>query len=585
MSGQQPERLRTAFPPAVLREYALVADGERGALVGPHGEVAWLCAPRWHDDAVLSGLVGGRGTYAVSPQRRSVWAGAYDPGTLVWRGRWVTDDGVVSCADALAMPADPHRVVLLRRVGADQGEARVRVLLDLRAHFGRAPMVEVTRAADGTWTGCTGGLRFRWRGGEEASIDGEGRLVLELRLDPGEQRDLVLEVSDRDLPAPEPVDRLWQSTSDTWRRAVPGLGGMVAERDARHALAVLRGLTTGSGGMVAAATLGLPERARASRNYDYRYVWVRDQCYAGLAAARAGGLAPLDDAVRFVTARVLEDGDRLVPAYLPDGGRVPDERTLDLPGYPGGRDVVGNWVNDQFQLDALGEVLQLLAAAARLDRLDPDGRRALATAVDVVQRRWTEPDAGIWELDPAWWTHSRLACIAGLRAVAEVAPYSLRQRADGLAGAVLDRTRRTCRHPSGRWQRSPQHAGVDAALLLPAVRGGLAPHDAAHLETLRAVRDDLTEDGYVYRFDPDDQPLGRAEGAFLLCGFVLALAEHQQGRRVEAFRWFERTRASCGPAGLLAEEYDVASRQLRGNLPQAFVHAMLLETAAVLTDG
>ncbi|GAA3481978.1 hypothetical protein GCM10018966_065100 [Streptomyces yanii] len=96
------------------------------------------------------------------------------------------------------------------------------------------------------------------------------------------------------------------------------------------------------------------------------------------------------------------------------------------------------------------------------------------------------------------------------------------------------------------------------------------------------MRTDLVQDHYVYRFRLDQRPLEDAEGAFLLCGFALALAEHQQHQDVEAMRWFERNRAACGPPGLYAEEFDVAQRQLRGNLPQAFVHALMLEAAATL---
>jgi GH15 family glucan-1,4-alpha-glucosidase len=125
--------------------------------------------------------------------------------------------------------------------------------------------------------------------------------------------------------------------------------------------------------------------------------------------------------------------------------------------------------------------------------------------------------------------------------------------------------------------------GVDASLLLPPVRGALPVGDTRTRATLAAVRDQLTEEGYVYRFRPDARPLGEQEGAFLLCGFVLALAAHADGDRVGAFRWFERTRAACGTPGLLAEEFDVRQRQLRGNLPQAFVHALLLECAGTLT--
>jgi alpha,alpha-trehalase len=106
--------------------------------------------------------------------------------------------------------------------------------------------------------------------------------------------------------------------------------------------------------------------------------------------------------------------------------------------------------------------------------------------------------------------------------------------------------------------------------------------DPRTIETLRAYMAELTQDGYAYRFRHDQRPLEQAEGAFLLCGFLLALALQQQGREVDAARWFERNRAACGTAGLYCEEYDVAERQMRGNLPQAFVHALMLECAARL---
>ena len=113
----------------MLREYALVADGERGALIGPRGDIAWLCAPRWDSDAVFSSLIGGRGVYAVTPEEpRFVWGGYYEDGTLIWRSRWITSSGFTECREALAYPGDPHTAVVLRRVMALDGPARVRVL-------------------------------------------------------------------------------------------------------------------------------------------------------------------------------------------------------------------------------------------------------------------------------------------------------------------------------------------------------------------------------------------------------------------------------------------------------------------------
>jgi GH15 family glucan-1,4-alpha-glucosidase len=331
--------------------------------------------------------------------------------------------------------------------------------------------------------------------------------------------------------------------------------------------------------------MSLPERAHTNQNYDYRYAWIRDQVYAGMAAAAVGTTELLDRAAEFVGARLLEFGPDLKPAYTVTGGAVPSEETLDLPGYPGGADKIGNWVNQQFQLDVFGEALQLLAAAGAADRLDADGWRAAQIAIQAIEKRWREPDAGVWEIDDEHWTQSRLACVAGLRAVAKLAGAGADVAACApLADTILADTASKSLHPRGYWQRSPRLPGVDASLVLPPVRGAVPADDPRTRATLDAVRRELTDDGFVYRFRHDERDLGDAEGAFLLCGFMMALAEHQLGHADCAMRWFERNRAACGPPGLFCEEYDVRQRQLRGNLPQAFTHALMLECTATLTD-
>ena len=576
------------FHPHVLRDYALIADGERGALVSPRGDIVWMCAPRWDCDAVFSTLIGGEGVYAVTPAHTFVWGGYYEEGTLIWRSRWITVSGLTECREALAFPGDRDRVVLLRRIIARDCPAEVEVVLDPRAGFGKHGLRSVKRDDRGAWTGRAGDLHVRWSGEVSGArvrrAGGVSVLAMNLTVPAGQSRDIVLELSAeplRDVPG-EP-DELWRATEDRWADAVPPLDDVVAPRDARQAQVVLRGLTSSGGGMVAAATTSLPERAEEGRNYDYRYAWIRDQVYAGRAAAAAGAFSLLDDATAFISARLHEDGPKLVPAYTADGGRVPDQRDLNLPGYPGGYDLVGNWVNKQFQLDALGESLLLLAAAGSHDRLDSGSRKAAEIAADAIAQRWQEPDAGIWEIDNQAWTHSRLICAAGLRRAAMHCTTEP-QASDwsALADVIVADTAEHAMHPTGRWQRSPGDPGLDAALLMPAIRGAVPADDPRTAQTLRAYLAELTQDGYAYRFRHDERPLGEAEGAFLLCGFVVTLALHQQGQEVEAARWFERNRAACGSPGLYAEEYDVAERQLRGNLPQAFVHAMVLECAARL---
>jgi alpha,alpha-trehalase len=575
--------------PHVLREYALLADGERGILVGPRGDFAWMCFPGWDGDSVFSSLIGGGGMYAVTPVGRFVWGGYYEHPGLIWRSRWTCDDGaIVECREALALPSRPDRALVLRRVVAVHGTARVRVVLDLRSEFGHRPARAVRQDGDGTWTARVGDVYARWSGATDAQPHRQRSgtaLELMLELEAGAHHDLVLGLytdADASLPAADPA---WRGTEQRWRELVPRLDETVAPRDSRHSYAVLQGLTSSGGGMVAAATTSLPERAEEGRNYDYRYVWIRDQCYAGQAIARAGAHPLLDDAVRFVSARLLEHGPELKPAYTTAGRRVPDQRRLELPGYPGGYDLVGNWVNKQFQLDGFGEALLLLAAAADHDHLDADGWRAAETAAAAIASRWQEPDAGVWEIAPDAWTHSRLICAAGLRAISQRRPAG--ERASGwltLADRITAETSAKALHPSGRWQRSPADERVDAALLLLPIRGAIPPADPRSIATLRAIEQELTEDGYCYRYRPDERPLGSSEGAFLLCGFLMALTYQQQGDLVTAARWFERNRAACGPPGLLSEEFDVRQRQLRGNLPQAFVHALMLETAIGQAD-
>ncbi|TVZ00714.1 glycoside hydrolase family 15 protein [Trebonia kvetii] len=580
--------------PRVLREYALVADGERGALIGPDGSVAWLCAPRWDSPAVLSGLLGGGGCYRVTPADRwHVWGGYYESGTLIWRSRWV-GDWRMECREALAMPADPHRVVLLRRIEALDGDVRAYVRLDLRAGYGHSPMTDLARHSDAehadVWTGRSGPLWFRWTGaGRARHVD--GGLAMRVELAAGGHHDLVLEISDRELAAGGTgAEAYWAATEQDWSQAVPACDDLIAVADARHAYAVLRGLTSASGATVAAATTSLPERLEAGRNYDYRYAWIRDQCYAGLAMAAHGPHPMLADSVRFITERLLVDGPGLMPAYTVAGEPIGGERALRLRGFPGGQPRSGNWVRKQFQLDAFGETLSLLAAAAGHGMLAEDDWRAVSVAADAIEKRWQEPDAGIWELDSQRWAHSRMACVSGLRAIAaaaaagspgghghrEAAGWS--SLADAITASLAD-----CVHPGGRWQRAPDDERPDAALLLSVIRGGFDLADPRVKATIGAVRDELSADGFVYRFRHDDRPLHKAEGAFLLCGFWMALVEHAYGSPVAAAHWFERNRSAAGPPALYTEEYDVHQRQLRGNLPQAFVHAGMLECAVTLS--
>jgi GH15 family glucan-1,4-alpha-glucosidase len=582
------ELVRYESSPKVLRDYAFIADGRRGALIDSDGRLAWMCFPRWSDPAVFAGLLGARGEYQVVPRARAVPGGHYEDGTLIWHSRWVTEDGFVDCREALAFPGEEDRAVILRRVTALDHGAPVMVCLTLATDYGRRPL-DGWRRQDDRWVCGDGVVTARWSGAGEAVVDngpgGEERLVLVLDLEVDEPRDLVLEIVRGAVDRYRPVDaeECWARTETAWRSAVPSCTDTIATDDVRRSFAVLRGMTSPDGGTVAAATTSLPERSEAGRNYDYRYCWIRDICYIGHAgAAVEGGEAVLDDAVRWVSARLLDDGRATRPAYLSDGTSIPDEVPLGLPGYPGGSDVIGNRVRSQFQLDLFGEALLLLANADGVDRLDADGWRAAELAIEAIEQCWHKPDNGVWETEPAQWAHSRLICVAGLRAIAAGRiPSPWATRAVSLADHLLSEADRTSLHHSGRWQRTPDDERVDASLLLAEIRGALAPGDPRSRATRQAILTDLADGGFLYRYGHPGRALGQAEGAFLICNFWMALACTRSGDVTAGARWFERGRSACGSPGIFAEEFDVQQRQLRGNFPQAFVHALLIESAAV----
>ncbi len=188
--------------PHVLREYSLLADGERGILVGPRGDFTWMCFPGWDGDGMFSSLIGGGGAYAVTPVGRFVWGGYYEHPGLIWRNRWTCDDGTaVESREALALPSSPDRAVILRRIVAAQGDAHVRVVLDLRADYGRHAANELHRQDDGTWTARAGDAHVRWGGAPDAQAHRHGghgtTLELTLNLKAGTHHDLIL-VFDRD---------------------------------------------------------------------------------------------------------------------------------------------------------------------------------------------------------------------------------------------------------------------------------------------------------------------------------------------------------------------------------------------------
>lgn len=367
-----------------------------------------------------------------------------------------------------------------------------------------------------------------------------------------------------------------------------------------RSLITLKALTYApTGGIVAAVTTSLPEAIGGSRNWDYRYCWLRDATFTLYAFTHGGYRAEAIAWREWLLRAVAGDPAKLRIMYGIAGERRLDEHIVpNLPGYEGSRPVrIGNAASRQLQLDVHGEVADALHQARRMG-LPPelaiwDFERAL---FDWLESGWSQPDEGLWEIrgPRRQFTHSKvMTWVAFDRAVKAVE----RQGMDGPVDrwrAVRDEIHRdVCTHGFDAELRSfVQSYGtkvIDASLLLIPVVGFLSGTDPRVGGTIAAVERELLHDGFVLRYptndgDNDDGLTGR-EGAFLACSFWLVDAYVLAGRHHDARVLFDRLLALCNDVGLLSEEYDPLAERFVGNFPQAFSHVALINSARNLSSN
>jgi GH15 family glucan-1,4-alpha-glucosidase len=350
---------------------------------------------------------------------------------------------------------------------------------------------------------------------------------------------------------------------------------------------------TPTGGIVAAATTSLPEQLGGTRNWDYRYCWLRDATFT-LYALMCGGYSAAATAWRAWLFRAVAGSvsDLQIVYSLRGMRRLPELELPWLAGYGGARPVrIGNDARGQFQLDVYGEVVDLLYASHRFGVEATDDEWALVShIVETVETRWREPDRGIWEIrgDPQHFTHSKvMAWVALDRAVSAVEGFGLEGPLERWRAVRDEIHADVCAHAfdaeRGTFTQSYGSHALDASTLLIPLVGFLPGDDARVRGTVAAIERTLLRDGFVMRYTqgtgetPDGLPPG--EGAFLACSFWLVDNYVLDGRREEAEALYARLAGVCNDVGLLAEEYDPRAGRQVGNFPQAFSHVGLINSA------
>jgi GH15 family glucan-1,4-alpha-glucosidase len=585
--------------PSRIEDYALIGDRETAALVARNGSIDWLCWPRFDAGACFAALLGRpeHGHWRIAPSEPVARTSRrYRDGTLVLETEFETESGARTLLVDFMTPRPDGGSHLFRLVEGRRGRTGIRSEFIARFDYGTS-VPWMRRLDDGAHLAIAGSDMLVLR--TPVALQGRDLTTVgEFEIAEGETVAFELTHRGSHLPVPQATDpsaalreteEFWRCWSDKCAPAGPWTEAV------KRSLITLKALTyRPTGGIIAAPTTSLPEQFGGTRNWDYRFCWLRDSAFTLLALMNAGYYDEANAWRDWLLRAIAGSPAQAQIMYGIAGERYLPERTLPwLPGYEGAKPVrVGNAAAGQFQLDVYGEVVDAMYQAMQGGLPPrPEGWEVGRVLLEHVERVWREPDDGIWEIrgPRQHFTHSKVMAWVALDRAVRAA-----EATDANGDMPLERWRRTrdaihddiCRRgfdtSLGSFVQAYGSKQLDAGLLLMPLVGFLPPDDPRIRGTVAAVERRLTAaDGLVRRYDTatveDGLPPG--EGAFLACSFWLADNLILQRRLPEARSLFERLLALRNDVGLLPEMYDSCAQRMLGNFPQAFSHVGLVNTA------
>src|SRR5499427_8382770 len=580
-----------------IADYALIGDLGTAALVSRTGSIDWLCWPHFDSDACFAALLGtsDHGRWLMTPREACVRTSRrYRENTLILETRFETTDGSAILVDF--MPPRERDSHLIRIITGERGSVAFRSELILRFGYG-AIIPWVTRADDDSLRAIAGPDMAVLR--PSVTMRGENfKTVGEFTVTAGQSWPFVLSFGLSHRPPPPPVgpfEKL-RITEDFWRDwTVRSKYDGSWKSHVIRSLITLKALTYApTGGLAAAPTTSLPEHIGGSRNWDYRYCWLRDATLTLLALMNAGYFEEAQNWREWLLRAVAGSPEQIQIMYGLRGERRLTEWEVPwLPGYENSKPVrIGNAAHNQLQLDIFGAVMDALHQARQ-------GGLGANEAGWAMQREfllhlaeiWHEPDEGLWEVRSGreHFTHSKaMTWLAFDRAIRSAQMFKLPgpiQEWCGIRDRIhADVCARGFDAGLGTFVRAYGSKELDASLLLLPAIGFLPPNDPRIVATVEAIERRLVVNGLVLRYDSatasDGLPAG--EGVFLACSFWLADAYLMLGRRDDALRLFNHLLSLRNDLGLLSEQYEPRTRRLVGNFPQAFSHLALVNTASNL---
>ncbi|MFD8196382.1 glycoside hydrolase family 15 protein [Streptomyces wuyuanensis] len=587
-----------------ISEHGLIGDLRSAALVGTNGTIDWYCCARFDAPSVFASILDAEkgGCFELAPDVPARTKQFYFPDTNVLITRFFAEDGVGEIQDFMPIAddsreADRHR--LIRRVVCVRGSLPFRALVAPRFDYGSQPHTVRMEGDYPVFESPALSLSLT----SSVPVETDGRDVWSLfKLHEGETAVFALDrLGSGAFPQACPTttaEEAFQATVRYWRRWLSKSRYRGRWREMVHRSALTLKLLTyaPTGAIVAAPTTSLPEQIGGERNWDYRYVWIRDAAFCVYAMLRLGFTDEAQAFMRFLTENVcISYGDEgpLQIMYGVDGRRELPERELPhLEGYLGSSPVrVGNDAVDQLQLDIYGALIDSIYLYDKWgEPISSEQWDHVCRIVEWVCENWDQPDEGIWETRGGRknFLYSRLMCWVAIERAMRIA------RRRGLPadmvrwGGVRDAIYRRIMSRGWSAERNAfvQHEDdsvLDAALLMMPLAKFISPTDPKWLLTLDALGDELVSDSLVYRYDPQASPDGMRgeEGTFSICSFWYVEALARAGRPDEARLAFEKMLTYANHLGLYAEEIGHTGEQ-NGNFPQAFTHLSLISAAFIL---
>jgi GH15 family glucan-1,4-alpha-glucosidase len=588
------------YLPLPIEDYALIGDCNTTALIGRNGSLDWLCWPRFDSQACFAALLGNgdHGRWMIAPADAAATSTrAYRDGGLVLETVFATATGVVALIDFMVPEAENSSVV--RIVEGRSGRVAMQVDLAIRFEYGSA-VPWVTRLNEPNSGQAIAGPHMMVL---RADVPFEGRGMRtggDFTVAAGERVAFTMTYGPSHLPPPpavDPMDAL--ATTERYWSEWSGRGTYKGSHKQAVAvsLRVLKALTYHpTGGIAAAATTSLPEQLGGSRNWDYRYCWLRDATLTLFALMQCGYYQEAGEWRDWLHRSVAGSPEQIQIMYGLAGERRLAEWVVPwLPGYQGAAPVrIGNAASEQLQLDIFGELTEALHVAREGGLADaPASWQLQRNILAHLGRIWQQPDEGIWETRGGrkHFVYSKVAAwVAFDRMVKDAEAHGLEgpvaewaATRDAIHAEVCEKGFNTAKNSFVQHYDTDQ---LDASLLLIPLAGFLPHDDPRVLGTTAAVERELLVNGFVlrYRTESGSDGLPPGEGAFLPCSFWLVDNWGMQGRRDEARALFDRLLSLRNDVGLLSEEYDPAARRLTGNFPQAFTHVALISSAMNLAQ-